>query len=58
MIKFEGPFWLISATLVGALLLWCKEPPDKLRVYKISYQNSRIGYQIPLFASGCRCVFF
>jgi hypothetical protein len=42
MLTFQGPVWLIVATFFGALLLWCKEPPDTLRVYKLSTITDRI----------------
>lgn len=42
MIKLEGPFWLVVATLLGALILWCKEPPNSLRAYKLSEITDRI----------------
>lgn len=42
MIDFDRPVWLVIATLVGALILWCKEPPESLRVYKLSAITDRI----------------
>jgi len=42
MIKLEGPLWVITCTIIGALVLWCKEPPDRLRVYYLSDITDRI----------------
>jgi len=42
MINFDNPIWLILATVIGALILWCREPPDSLRVYKLAAITDRI----------------
>jgi hypothetical protein len=55
MITFDNPYWLVLATLIGALLLWCKEPPDSLRAYKLAditdrIPNENIRYYVQLTA--------
>lgn len=42
MPMFEGRGWLILATFFGALFLWCKEPPNTLRVYRLAAITDRI----------------
>ena len=36
MTWFQGIHWMVVATAAGAILLWCKEGPEKLRVYALS----------------------
>ena len=36
MFDFDQPGWLIVGALVGAVLLWSKETPGRLRVYYLS----------------------
>ncbi len=36
MFNFDQPSWLIVGALVGAILLWSKETPGRLRVYYLS----------------------
>ncbi len=42
MPTFQGPVWSIIATVAGVIFLWCKEPPNSLRVYKLSPLTDRI----------------
>ena len=32
----QGTAWYVACAATGALLLWCKEGPEKLRVYALS----------------------
>jgi len=57
MFEFTSPLWLVAAAATGAVVLWCKEPPERKRVYGLSEifervpisDNSRYFSQMAMF---------
>ena len=56
-VDFQGPIWNAVFTFIGALILWCREGPGKLKIYYFSeivdrlplHPNARYFIQLLLF---------